>query len=200
LLVYSLAEAMDRPHLNSHQVRAQTIKEELKNVDPDHLQTFLAGISDPEPPDYRLINGKVVPELTQVKLKEDANRFQVGNVYLADRGIVGVRFDVEDGEIQAYELDPIPKDDENPLSAPIPDFVMMDLLPLWKAKYEQMERRMRSINDVRAYAHSVCNQPEPSFTYGKVSFSFSFYFLVPRGDTATWESANTLRRACDRLS
>lgn len=161
---------MDYSHLNSAQVRVQSIKEDLKNHDLDHLQSFLQGVSDPEPPNYCKMHGKVEPKLEKVTLKEGANIYNIGNVlFSTDNTVHRVYFAVEKGEIEAYFEAPLPKDSGNPLSLPILDSILMDLLPLWGMKFSAIRRRMTQINDVRAFANNAPNQPEQHLSYGKVS-------------------------------
>ncbi|KAF2652324.1 hypothetical protein K491DRAFT_760415 [Lophiostoma macrostomum CBS 122681] len=159
---------MDYSHLNSSQLRVQSIKEELKNHNVLHLETFIDGINDPEPPDYRKVNGKIQPSLAQVTLKDGAKKYDMGNVFFSeDSSTSRVMLAMERGEVEAYRLDPHPKDPNNPLSSSILDNIFVSLLPLWKAKYEAIIRRMDSINQVRVYAHNAPHQPEKKFSYGK---------------------------------
>jgi hypothetical protein len=162
---------MDTSHLNSAQLRVQSIKEDLKNHDVLHLETFIDGIGDPEPPDYRKINGKIQPSLAQVTLKESAMKYDMGNVFFSDESVTErILLTMEKGEVEAYNEDAYPKDPNNPLSSPILDAIFMSLTPLWKAKYEAIVRRMDSINQVRVFAHNAPHQPEKKFSYGKVSY------------------------------
>jgi hypothetical protein len=161
---------MDPSHLNGAQSRAQKIKDELKTLDLDHLQSFLEGINDPEPPNYRKVNGIIEPPLLKVTLKESATSYQVGNVDFASANhIRAVTLVVNNGQAEIEVHDPLPKNPENPLSIPILDAVVLDLFPLWDAKHKAIKHRMTQINDVRAYAHNCPNQPELRLTYGKVS-------------------------------
>ncbi|KAF2273856.1 uncharacterized protein EI97DRAFT_480032 [Westerdykella ornata] len=160
---------MEYSHLNTAQSRVHAMKADLQNFDTDHLQSFLDGISDPEPPDYRKVNGKVVPSLQKVTLKESANKYHIGNVLFTvelPNEVQDVSLLVQKGEVDVFMDDPIPKDPNNPLSYPILDSIFMDLIPLWGAKYKAIKQRMVQINDVRAYAHNAPNQPEPRLSYG----------------------------------
>jgi hypothetical protein len=166
---------MDTSYLNAAQNRAQTIKEELKRRDIDHLHSFIDGISDPEPPNYRKINGIVQPPLTMVTLKEGASNYHVGNVRFGeeDNDIQDVTLGVNTGEVEIHLNDALPEDSRNPLSVPVLDAVIVDLVPLWAEKYKAIKERVMQINDVRTFTHNCPNQPQPRLTYGKVSLTIS---------------------------
>lgn len=161
---------MDNSHLNSSQIRAQSIMEDLKNHDLDHLQSFFDGLADPEPPNYRKINGKTEPKLEKVTLKQDAKTYQVGNVlFCEDNSIQYVYLKEENGEMEAFTSDPLPKDRNDQLSTSILDSILVDLIPLWNEKFKAIKRRLTQINDLRSYAHNTPNSPEPHLRHGKVS-------------------------------
>jgi hypothetical protein len=146
------------------------MKEDLKNHDPNHLRSFLEGISDPEPPHYRKMNGKTEPPLEKVTLKPDANNFHVGNVIMAEGSAVRyIYFTVNKDEVEACETDALPKDQANPLSVTIPQVILLDLYPLWDAKFKAIKQCLLQVNDVRSYAYNAPNQPGRNFSYGKVS-------------------------------
>lgn len=160
---------MNQSQLNPRQARVQNIKDELKPLDLDHLQSFLEGLSDPEPPNYRKVNGIVEPPLVKVTMKESATTYEVGNVEFTATGeIHSVGLGVKDGEVEIYLFEALQKDSGHPLCYPIHDTVLIDLIPLWEAKHKAIKQRMLQINDVRAYAYNSPNQPEPRLTYGKV--------------------------------
>lgn len=149
-------------HLNRSQKRAFILRDQLKFLDAQHLDTFLSGISSPEPPRYQLINGKVQPSLTQVELKEEAVRFDLGNVlFRKDKSIRTVHLVVEEGSCEVREYAARPQDDADLYSVPIEQYIAMGIVPLFRAKYEAIEARKRMVNETRRYAYHAINQPKP---------------------------------------
>jgi hypothetical protein len=170
---------MSSSHLNSAQARAQAMKEDLKNLNLDHLQSFLEGISDPEPPHYTKVDGRVWPTLRKVTLREGANTYHVGNVMFVDENTIhNVDLVVEHAEVEAYMHDALPKDLNNPLTQPIIDAILVDLIPLFDVKFKAIKERMFLINDVRAYAHNAPNSPEQRFKYGKVGIEVVLFIQL----------------------
>lgn len=53
-------------------------------LQPAHLDTFLNGVTEDEPPTYKHINGATYPPLAQVTVKENATSFDLGNVQFSD--------------------------------------------------------------------------------------------------------------------
>ena len=160
---------MTASHLNSSQLRVQALTQDLKNLDVFHLETHIDGLGNPEPPDYRKVDGKVQPDLVNATIKESAKTYDFGNVLLTeDETTSRIVLHMHAGEVDAHQEEPYPKDPANPLSVPVFDAVLVDLIPFWKAKYEAIERRLSSINQARAVAHNAPNQPERKFSYTEV--------------------------------
>ncbi|KAF2868487.1 hypothetical protein BDV95DRAFT_643248 [Massariosphaeria phaeospora] len=154
---------------NRAQKRAQIIRDELKYLEPHHLDTFIDGISDDEPPTYRFIENKIHPPLSQVGLKDSATKYDLGNVrfpherdavYWAQLIVDNARFDLRVSEA-------LPNDESNILTHPIQAFVANDMLPLFEAKFEAIHQRRSKINEARQFAYSMLNQPKPRFSEGE---------------------------------
>lgn len=151
---------MDITHLNRPQKRAQAIKEELTYLDPSHLDTFIEGVAEIEPPRYRRVGAKIVPDLVLVTLKKGANIYNLGNVYDNDtHEIKNVDIRMDNGiNANLDRSDRLPKDDGNFLSTPILHFVAQTFVPLWKAKFQTIKQHQLDINSKRSYAHNLLNQ------------------------------------------
>ncbi|KAH9872581.1 hypothetical protein J1614_004974 [Plenodomus biglobosus] len=66
--------------LNTPQKRALILRDQLRWLEPHHLDTFIEGLANPEPPHYKKTNSITKPDLVLVTLKESASRFDLGNV------------------------------------------------------------------------------------------------------------------------
>ncbi|KAF2012701.1 hypothetical protein BU24DRAFT_494659 [Aaosphaeria arxii CBS 175.79] len=160
----------DKAHFNRAQLRTQTMKEELKNVEPTHLDMFLSGIANREPPIYQIIDGKVQPPLATVIIKEDANRYDFGNVSLCEEaggGVHHVWVTIENGHAEAHVKEPLPRDPGDLLTAVILDSVFVHLFELWKQKYEAIQLHARQVNEARSVAHHAANMQREIFPYGE---------------------------------
>jgi hypothetical protein len=157
-------------HLNSAQNRVQSMKDDLKNLEQARLDTFLQGISNPEPPHYQQVNNKTEPKLDKVVLKDHANCYHIGNVFMSeDNTVQWISLIVEHNEVEAYTSNEVPKDPMNPLTIPIPDSVVLDLIPLFSAKFAAIKERCDKINDTRAFARATLHLQGRQHVYGKVS-------------------------------
>ena len=70
--------------LNKPQKRALILRDQLRYLEPAHLDTFLNGVTVDEPPTYQHFNGATYPPLAQVTIKEEATSFDLGNVQSVD--------------------------------------------------------------------------------------------------------------------
>ncbi|KAL6164822.1 hypothetical protein ACJQWK_09544 [Exserohilum turcicum] len=149
--------------LNKPQKRALILRDQLRFVDPLHLDEFLDGVSNHEPPAYTRVNGVIKPDLTFVTLKEEATRFDLGNVLLAEENnaIYRVYLVVENGQIQMQAEDPLPRDDEVLDSIPIHGFIARSTVPLFREKFQAIHARMTKINEARRAAYNMPAQ-EPT--------------------------------------
>ncbi|KNG45107.1 hypothetical protein TW65_98124 [Stemphylium lycopersici] len=155
--------------LNKPQKRALILRDQLRYVDPKHLNEFLEGVINDEPPTYTKINGVIKPELTFVTLKEKATRFDLGNVLLPENNnaIQRVYLVVDNGEIQMRAEDPLPQDENVPDSLPIHGFIARGTVPLFREKFQAIYTRMNSINEARRAAYKMPNQAPVLFHEGE---------------------------------
>jgi hypothetical protein len=66
--------------LNKSQKRALLLRDQLRYTDAHHLDNFIEGVGDPEPPAFKRSNGVIYPPLVMVTLKDSAAQFNLGNV------------------------------------------------------------------------------------------------------------------------
>lgn len=162
---------MSHSHLNSAQTRAQDLLEDLKNLDLDHLQSFMEGVCDPEPPAYKKVNGKIEPPLAKITLREGANVYRLGNVVNPeDNSIYNADCVVENNKLELLASEPLPQEPSGLLSHPIIDEVMSQLIDHWGEKFKAIKQRIAQLNDLRTQAYNSPNQPGTRLSYGKVSY------------------------------
>ncbi|KAG9196200.1 hypothetical protein G6011_01321 [Alternaria panax] len=155
--------------LNKSQKRALILRDQLRFVDPQHLNQFLEGISNDEPPTYTKVNGVIKPELILVTLKEQATHFDLGNVQLPEEqnSIYRVYLVVENGQIQMRAEDPLPQDENVLDSQPIHGFIARTMVPMFKEKFQIIFARMNKINEARRTAYNMPNQAPVLFHEGE---------------------------------
>lgn len=158
--------------LNKPQKRALILRDQLRFHDPHHLDLFLEGISNDEPPTYTKVNGIIKPELALVTLKEEATHFDLGNVQLPEEhnSIYRVYLVVENGQIQMQTEDPLPQDENVLDSQPIHGFIARTMVPMFKEKFQAIFTRMNKINEARRAAYNMPNQA-PVLFHGEVGSS-----------------------------
>ncbi|ORY17637.1 hypothetical protein BCR34DRAFT_22783 [Clohesyomyces aquaticus] len=150
---------MDPPFLNRCQIRSRNVLQSLQNLHPDHLDTFLEGVGEIEPPRYQFLNGAVRPPLTLVDYKESAKTYDFGNVFLEDSTLCRIVLQVEDnGKFSRHQKEPLDRSQDNPLATPLPGYLIKDFTKHWKAKFEAIKERKAHINSVRQYAHHDFSQ------------------------------------------
>lgn len=156
--------------LNKPQKRALILRDQLRYLEPAHLDSFLVGVTTDEPPTYRKVNSTVRPPLTQITIKEDATRFDLGNVQFPEEGGVIYRayLTVEDKRFEMRTEDALPKDDAELGSVAIHRFVAENMFPLFKAKYKAIHARMEKINEARRVAYNMLDHPPARFEEGEV--------------------------------
>lgn len=186
---------METQHLNRAQKRAQAIKTELQQLDSDHLNTFIDGVGDIEPPKYRRVGAKIVPDLAMVDLKQGVETYNIGNVYFQEADElrnVNFRIDLATKTFKIDRRDRLPKD-QGSLAIPILQSVAQEFIPLWKVKYQRIIEQKDIINEIRRLARNVFNQPPRLSVNGKVNHhKKSSYLLVTTG--AMICMATTLQR------
>jgi hypothetical protein len=178
-LILTCPATMETEHLNSAQKRAQVIKDELQQFDSDHLDTFIDGVEAIEPPKYRRVGAKIVPDLVMVKLKKGAETYNIGNVYFDEADeIVNIKFRIDTAvpKFKVDRSDRLPKERGNPLATPIYQFVAQEFTQLWRVKYQRIVEHKDIINEKRQFAHNMFNQPPRRSMDGKVTPSY--YFLA----------------------
>ncbi|KAI4678084.1 uncharacterized protein J4E88_006603 [Alternaria novae-zelandiae] len=168
----SLAVATAAPTfsaLNKPQKRALILRDQLRYVDPTHLNTFIEGLSNDEPPTYTRVNGVVKPDLVFVTLKEEATRFDLGNVILPEEknAIHRIYLVVEDNQVQMHVEDPLPLEEDELDSHPIHGFIARGMLPLFKEKYQILYMRVNKINGARRAAYNMPYQAPVLFDDGE---------------------------------
>ncbi|KAF2128406.1 hypothetical protein P153DRAFT_397482, partial [Dothidotthia symphoricarpi CBS 119687] len=156
-------------HLNKPQKRALILRDQLRFVDPHHLDSFLDGISNPEPPNYVKIYNKIQPALVEVTLKESATRYDLGNVVFPDEGnaIYRAHLTVENDRFEMRTEDPLPKDEADLDSVPIHCFIAKSIIPLFKGKVEAIFARRNRINEARRVAYNMPSVPAAQFQEGE---------------------------------
>ena len=156
--------------LNKSQKRALILRDQLRYLEPAHLDTFLNGVTTDEPPTYKHFNGATYPPLAQVTLKEEATSFDLGNVQFTDGDGKTYRayLTVEGGRFEIRTEEALPKDDAELASVSIHRFVAENMLPLFKAKYKAIHARMEKINEARRVAYNMLNHPPARFEDGEV--------------------------------
>ena len=159
--------------LTKPQKRAFIVRDQLRYTDPQHLNEFLNGVSNDEPPTYTKINGVIKPPLTLVTLKEEAKRFDLGNVYLPEENdsVHRIYLIVENGQIQMRAEEPLPQDEDILGSYPIHGFIARGIVPLFREKFQLVHARMNRINEARRAAYSMPNKAPALFHEGEVSLN-----------------------------
>jgi hypothetical protein len=168
-----MSELPSIAHMNRPQKRAFILRDQLKWLDVKHLDSFLAGIEDPEPPNYKLINGRVYPSFTEITLKETALRLDLGNVLFTDgqrERISRVHFIIENGNCEMSESDALPEKDDDLDSVSIHVFIAKQMIPLFMKKYEAIDNRKCSLNSLRQVARDGVNQQKTRINPGLVRF------------------------------
>jgi hypothetical protein len=172
---------METKHFNGAQKRAQAIKDELHQLDSDHLDTFIDGRATNEPPKYRRVGANIVPDLVTVDLKKGAEIYNIGNVYYHHANeILNISLHIEPRthKLKVVRSERLSKDKGNFLSTPIYQFVAQEFVPLWKAKYQRIVEHRDLINETRKYAHHLLSQPPRRSVNGKVRHLCSVLFRV----------------------
>jgi hypothetical protein len=154
--------------LNKPQKRALILRDHLRFVEPHHLDSFIEGIINHEPPTYKKISGTIQPPLTFVTLKAEATRFNLGNVLFPEENntVYRAQLTVEDGRIEMRTEEALPKDDANLESVVIHSFIARTMVPMFKDKFQAIFSRMNRINEARRTAHKMAEQaPAPAPFY-----------------------------------
>jgi hypothetical protein len=159
--------------LNAPQKRALLLRDRLRFMIPRHLDTFIAGIADPEPPAYKRINGTVYPPLELVTLAASAKRFDLGNVRFENdkdygSGIYHAYLTIEDDSLELRTEGALPADEGNFESVPIHSFIAKTMVPMFEAKFKAIWARKNQINDFRQMAFNNSNETIQDIQEGEV--------------------------------
>jgi hypothetical protein len=156
--------------LNKSQKRALILRDQLRYLEPTHLDTFLNGVTADEPPTYKHINGATYPPLAQVTVKQEATSFDLGNVQFTevDGKTYRAFLTVEGDRFEMRTEDALPKDEADLASVSIHRFVAENMLPLFKEKYKAIHARMEKINEARRVAYNMLDHPPARFEDGEV--------------------------------
>lgn len=165
-----LGEVPTLASLNKSQKRALILRDQLRYLEPGHLDTFLNGITRDEPPTYKSVNGAVYPPFAEVTIKQEATRFDLGNVQFSegDGALYRAYLTVEDERFEMRTEDPLPKNDADLGSMAIYQFIAQNMFPLFKAKYKAIHARMEKINEARRVAYNMLDHPPAKFEDGEV--------------------------------
>jgi hypothetical protein len=159
--------------LNKSQKRALLLRDSLRYIDVHHLDSFIDGIADPEPPAYKRLNGVLRPPLVMVTLKDTATRFDLGNVHFENDvsgadGIYRAYLTVENGSFQLRTEQALPADEANLDSVPIHVFIARTMVSMFGVKFQAICARKNQINELRQVASGMTGQPIEEFQEGEV--------------------------------
>jgi hypothetical protein len=159
--------------LNAPQRRALVLRDMLRYTNTRHLDTFIAGITDPEPPTYKRVNGTVYPPLDFVTLKASAMRFDLGNVRFDNdkefgSGIYHAYLTIENDSLELRTEAALPADEDNLDSVPIHSFIAKTMVPMFEAKFKAIRARNNQINDFRRLAFNNSNETVEDLQEGEV--------------------------------
>jgi len=165
--ILDTSEMLALSHLNKAQKRTIILRDELRFLDPRHLDTFIEGIGNPEPPPYKKdYHGNIYPPLVAVKIKPTAMQVDLGNVAFPNRNIRRVYLTYEAGNFEMRDTEPMPQEDDNLYSVPIFNTMAKHILPLFKAKFAAIQQRQRTLNDTRRFAFDSVLQGRPQDQHG----------------------------------
>lgn len=139
-------------HLNKTQKRHFILREQLKYHDPQHLDLFIDGIANPEPPVYRHVSDGVTPPLQELSIKERAKTFHLGNVQFNDGSVRRIRAVCVGKAFEIRDDDHVRLDDEALESVAISPHVAELTMGLYRAKYEALHERVQTLNETRKHA------------------------------------------------
>jgi hypothetical protein len=166
-----LADLPSISHMNRPQKRTLILRDQLKFLDTKHLDTFLTGIGDPEPPNYKVVNGKLHPPFAEIVLKEGATQLDLGNVQFTKNErewVSRVHLVIAQGKCEMSESDALPIKDDDLNSVSIHAFLVEQMIPLFMKKYEAIDTRKRSLNELRQVARGALSQQKIRISPGKV--------------------------------
>ncbi|KAL5121661.1 hypothetical protein ACEQ8H_000347 [Pleosporales sp. CAS-2024a] len=167
------AEAPTFYSLNKAQRRALMLREGLRWTDSHHLDSFMVGLSEPEPPVYKRSNGNVVPSLAMVTVSAAATRFDLGNVKFdpaSDAGPAGIHrayLTVEDGSFELRTEEALVLDQGHLEAVPIHSFIAKTMVGLFEAKFKAIWARKNQINEIRRAAFEMASKARDGTEFSK---------------------------------
>ncbi|KAH9860294.1 hypothetical protein IAQ61_012079 [Plenodomus lingam] len=142
--------------LNTAQKRALILRDQLRWFDPQHLDSFIDGLANPEPPDYKNINGVTTPDLVFVKLKASASRFELGNVIFPEEnhGVLHAYLIFEHGKIEMHTEEALAESEQSLDHVAIHGFIARTMVEMFKKKIGMIMARISILNEARRSAYS----------------------------------------------
>jgi hypothetical protein len=169
-------------HMNRAQKRAFILRDQLKYEEEQHLDVFIDGICNPEPPRYRRTSNGVQPPYEQVTIKHSTTRFDLGNVEFSDKSVRRVFLVCVGNSYEMHESDAISPDEDNFNSVPLNYYVAQNIMPSFKKKYEAIYARVQRINDVRQHMWEQARTRPPKtpsrFKEGKVGYPVLYHITA----------------------
>jgi hypothetical protein len=136
--------------LSASQKRALILRDHLRYLAPHHLDSFLAGISSPEPPPYRVVKGAIYPPLAHVTLQPQAMRFELGNVsFPGDMVLRAALVCVDERVEMRTEEDGVKLEEDGDGGVPIHVFLAEKMAELFWDKIEKVKERCAEVNRAR---------------------------------------------------
>ncbi|KAH4938746.1 hypothetical protein HBI46_125740 [Parastagonospora nodorum] len=187
--------------LNKAQKRALMLRDQLRWTDIPHLNEFICGLSDNEPPAYKRINGAVYPPLVMVTLRPSATRYDLGNVHFdtaSDQGPAGIYrayLTVEDDTFELRTEDALKPDEANLETVPIHSFIAKTMVGLFEAKFRTIWERKNKINQLRRSAFEIASKApvEEAFRVGQTLSRLDPERAAQNGSTALVKKAKKRR-------
>jgi hypothetical protein len=156
--------------LSASQKRALILRDHLRYLAPHHLDSFLAGISSPEPPPYRVVKGAVHPPLANVTLQPQAMRFELGNVSFAGGVVMRAALVCVDGRVEMRtEEDGVKLEEDGDGGVPIHVFLAEKMAGLFWDKVEKVRERCAEVNRVRREGWEKARRVQREVREGRVS-------------------------------
>ncbi|KAI8940579.1 hypothetical protein NX059_001854 [Plenodomus lindquistii] len=142
--------------LNKPQRRALELRKELHLSAPSHLDSFIDGLANLEPPEYKKTNGVIKPDLVLVTLKPSATRFDLGNVIFPedDKGVLHTWLSFENDKIEMHTGDALTPSDGSLDHIAIHGFIASSTVDLFKAKMGMILARIKKHNEARRAAYA----------------------------------------------
>ena len=167
--------------MNRAQKRAFILRDQLKYDEDKHLDAFIDGICDPEPPHYERTSTGIQPPYKEVTITDSTMRFDLGNVEFKDKSVRRVHLACVGDSFEMQESDAISPEEDPFNSVPLNYFIAQNIMPVFRKKYEAIYVRVQRINDMRQHLYEQARNRPPKtptrFKEGKVVNLTSFVTL-----------------------